>query len=80
MADQMFKKLDQDGDGKLREEDLPEQMRPLFAAADSNHDEFIDRAELDDLARQFGDGMGRKGPPGPPGPPGIPGRIRGGGS
>jgi HlyD family secretion protein len=80
MADQMFKKLDRDGDGKLREEELPEQMRPLFAVADANHDKFIDRAEWTAVARQFGDGLGRKRPSGPPGPPGMPGRIRGGGS
>jgi RND family efflux transporter MFP subunit len=50
MADRLFKKLDADGDGKLKADDLPAESRGLFAKADVNHDDFIDRAEFTQLA------------------------------
>jgi len=84
IADQIFKKLDTDGDGKLKADDLPAEFRKLFAKADLNHDDFIDRAEFAQIAaamtRRPDDPLAKR----PPNPPagmsgGAPGGTSGGG-
>jgi len=79
MADRIFRELDADNDGKLREADLPAKSRGLFAKADANGDSFIDRAEFTQIAaviaQQLSGGMDKQ----PPNPrPGVSGRISGG--
>jgi collagen type III alpha len=44
-ANQTFRQLDKDGDGKLAKDDLPESMQARFAAIDTNGDGFVDRQE-----------------------------------
>ena len=38
---------DEDGDGRVGRDEVPEQMRQRFERIDSNHDGFIDREELE---------------------------------
>jgi len=45
VADQTFRQLDKEGNGRLSKDDLPEPMRARFAAMDKNGDGFIDRQE-----------------------------------
>jgi multidrug resistance efflux pump len=45
VADQTFRQLDKDSDGRLSKADLSEPMRARFAAMDKNGDGFIDRQE-----------------------------------
>lgn len=71
-------KLDADQNGQLSQGELKdERLRPLFAAADANHDGVLTRAELaayftDQLAAAEGARRNRR-PPGPPPGEGFPG-------
>ena len=49
-AKQLFTKFDKDGDGKLRLEDLPKNIRSLFQAATTNDNSEIDRAKWTKVA------------------------------
>ena len=51
VADQAFRQLDKDGDGRLSKDDLPERMQARFAAVDTNGDGFVDRQEWTAAAR-----------------------------
>lgn len=42
----LFQRWDKNQDGKLQADELPEDLRSLFAAADVNHDGTLDRVEL----------------------------------
>ncbi|MEQ9407789.1 MAG: hypothetical protein RIK87_08675 [Fuerstiella sp.] len=63
MADFMLTRFDQNKDGKLARDELPEPMQERFARMDRNEDSFVDRAELEEVSRQFG-GRGGRGPGG----------------
>jgi len=71
---QMIQRMDQNGDGKLSADELPEQMRERMAAADTNGDGFYDAAEL---TAAFAAGGGGGGPRGGGGGPGGGGEGRG---
>jgi HlyD family secretion protein len=60
-----FQRLDQNGDGKVTEEELPEPMKARFAAMDANGDKAIDKDEWQKAAAAFQAGGGRRrgGPP-----------------
>ncbi len=53
---------DQNGDGKLGRDEMPEPMARRFDRMDSNGDGFVDGEELAEVARRFG-GRGRPGGP-----------------
>lgn len=69
MAKMFIERSDKDGDGKLSEEEYPEQMRSRFASSDTNGDKFVDTQEIIAGIRKMqaqmkaGGGM----PGGPPG-------------
>ena len=42
-----FLERDEDGDGRVSRDEVPEQMRERFERIDSNHDGYIDREELE---------------------------------
>jgi HlyD family secretion protein len=60
-----FARLDQNGDGKVTEEEMPEFMKARFAAMDANGDKVIDKDEWQKAAAAFQGGGGRRrgGPP-----------------
>lgn len=82
---QMIQRLDQNGDGKLSVDELPEQLRNRLSTADTNGDGFYDAAELTAAFASGGGGSDREpgaGGPGGGGPgEGGPGgeRVPGGG-
>lgn len=45
--------LDEDGDGKVSKDELPERMQRILDRADANKDGAIDRAEAEKMAEQF---------------------------
>lgn len=63
---QMIQRMDQNGDGKLSADELPEQMRERMAAADTNGDGFYDAAELTAAFAAGGGGGGPRGGGGAP--------------
>jgi len=72
---QMVQRMDQNGDGKLSADELPEPMRERMSSADTNGDGFYDVAELTAAFAQMraaGGGPPGGDPPGggPEGPPG----------
>jgi RND family efflux transporter MFP subunit len=74
-----FSDLDKDKDGKLTQEEMPEQARPFFARMDADGNGFVDRAEhkaMEDRRKQMQQGGG----PGGAGGPGGPGGFSGGGA
>jgi HlyD family secretion protein len=79
----IFQARDQNGDGRLEGDEIPEQMKANVSAADTNGDGAIDRSEFDAMmqrARQMRGGPGgRRGGPGGPDGPGGPGGERPGG-
>jgi HlyD family secretion protein len=62
-----FQRLDQNGDGKVTEDEMPEFMKARFTAMDANGDKAIDKDEWQKAAAAFqaGGGRGRRGG-GPP--------------
>ena len=46
--------FDENKDGKLSKQELPERMHAIFARQDQNKDDVLDKAELDRMAAQFG--------------------------
>ncbi len=64
---QVFSRWDQNADGKLDREEVPEFLRAAFETIDANRDGQIDLQEFQGAARQF---LGRR--PGGPGGPGGP--------
>jgi Ca2+-binding EF-hand superfamily protein len=58
---------DANKDGKLSQDEMPEFMRDRFSRLDENSDGSIDKAELEAMARRFGEGRGPGGPGGPGG-------------
>ena len=60
-----FQRLDQNGDGKVTVEEMPEFMKSRFAAMDANGDKVIDKDEWQKAAAAFQAGGGRRrgGPP-----------------
>ncbi|MCB9875763.1 MAG: hypothetical protein H6821_16455, partial [Planctomycetaceae bacterium] len=73
---QMIERMDQNADGKLSADELPEQLRERLSSADTNGDGFYDAAELT-AAFAGGGGGGPGGGGGRPG--GGEGRGPGGG-
>lgn len=61
---QMIQRMDQNGDGKLSADEVPEQMRERLAAADTNGDGFYDEAELISAFAGGGGGPGGGAPRG----------------
>ncbi|MGC1274288.1 MAG: hypothetical protein WBC44_11325 [Planctomycetaceae bacterium] len=57
---------DANKDGKLTADELPERMRGMVDRIDENDDDAVDKAELEAMARRFGEGRG----PGGRGPDG----------
>jgi hypothetical protein len=72
---QMIQRMDQNADGKLSADELPEQLRERMATADTNGDGFYDAGEL---TAAFANAGGAGGGPGAEGPGGG-GRPPGGG-
>ena len=62
-ADNMFKQNDKDGDGKLTGDEIPERMRQGMARVDTNSDGSVDRAEVEQMMKNFRDGAGGGRPP-----------------
>jgi len=63
-AENMFKQNDKDGDGKLTGDEIPERMRQNTARIDTNSDGSVDRAEIQQMAKNFaGGGAGGGRPP-----------------
>lgn len=62
---QLFQRFDQNGDGVLETSELPEGLRPVASAADTNGDGKIDRQEWAAAAARLGGGRpgGRQGRP-----------------
>jgi len=54
--EQIFAAIDANGDGKLVEEELPEQFRERFALIDANGDGSISKEELTNILKLFGGG------------------------
>jgi Ca2+-binding EF-hand superfamily protein len=55
----MLEARDQDKDGKLSSDEIPEQMRPRLNLIDENGDGSIDKSELEKMAaRMQGQGAG----------------------
>lgn len=52
---------DQNGDGKLQPEEVPEQFRGMLRGADQNEDGTIDARELEESTRRMGERFGRGG-------------------
>ena len=63
----MIQRMDQNGDGKLSADELPEQLRDRLSAADTNGDGFYDAAELTTAFANMGGGGPGGGGPGPGG-------------
>jgi hypothetical protein len=59
-----FQRMDQNGDGKVTEDEMPEFMKGRFAAMDTNGDKAIDKDEWQKAAAAFQAGGGSGGPPG----------------
>ncbi|MEX0820183.1 MAG: HlyD family efflux transporter periplasmic adaptor subunit [Pirellulaceae bacterium] len=74
---QMIQRLDQDGDGQLSADELPEQLRERMANADTNGDGFYDADELTAAFAQLGAGGGDRGEG--PGAENSDGELSGGG-
>jgi len=74
---QLFSRWDQNGDGKLERDEVPEFLRAAFETIDANRDGQIDLPEFQGAARQF---LGRRpgGPGGPRAPQGPDGNGPGG--
>ncbi len=64
-----FQSMDQNADGKITEDEMPEWMKARFAAMDANGDKAIDKDEWLKAAAAFQAGGGRGGPPGGGRPP-----------
>jgi HlyD family secretion protein len=56
-----FQRMDQNGDGKVTEDEMPEFMKGRFAAMDTNGDKAIDKDEWQKAAAAFQAGGGRGG-------------------
>jgi hypothetical protein len=56
-----FQRLDQNGDGKVTEDEMPEFMKARFTAMDTNGDKAIDKDEWQKAAAAFQGGGGRRG-------------------
>jgi HlyD family secretion protein len=59
-----FQSMDQNGDGKVTEDEMPERMKARFATMDTNGDKAIDKEEWQKAMAAFQAGGGRGGPPG----------------
>jgi Ca2+-binding EF-hand superfamily protein len=57
----MLERYDEDKDGKLAGDEIPERMQDRLEQIDANKDKTIDKAELEAMARQFGGGRGGEG-------------------
>ncbi len=55
-----FLERDEDGDGRVSRDEVPEQMRYRFERIDSNHDGYIDREELEVMFERMERFMGRR--------------------
>jgi hypothetical protein len=52
----MFKENDKDGDGKLTGDEIPERMRQGMGRVDTNGDDSVDRAEIQQMMKNFSGG------------------------
>lgn len=75
MVDFMLDRFDGDKDGKISKEEAPDRMAENFGNHDGNKDGFLDKKEIEEMARQF---AGRAGGGGGRGGAGGPGGGRGG--
>ena len=58
----MLERHDNDGDGKLSGDEIPERMRSNLAQIDANDDGSVDKTELEAMAKRFGSrGQGGRG-------------------
>jgi len=57
-SEQMLRRLDQDGDGKLSKTEMPERMQERWQFMDINRDGFVDQEELAGIGEQFGQSSG----------------------
>merc|ERR1711969_511643 len=53
--------FDENEDGKLSKEELPERMQGMIERIDANKDGVIDKGELEQMGQQFGQSRGRPG-------------------
>ena len=60
MRVERFLERDEDGDGRVGRDELPERMRRRFERIDSNHDGYIDREELEVMFERMERFMGRR--------------------
>ncbi len=58
--------FDENKDGKVSKDELPERMQRLMGRGDTNKDGFIDKDEASKLADVMGGGRGGQGGPGGP--------------
>ena len=54
-------RFDENKDGKVTKEEVPERMRSFFDRLDPNNDGSIDQSEIDGMRSQFGGGRERRG-------------------
>ncbi|MCP4175560.1 MAG: hypothetical protein GY758_32845 [Fuerstiella sp.] len=57
-VDGMLGRYDENKDGKLSGDEIPERMRDRVEQIDTNKDKAVDKAELEAMAQQFGGGRG----------------------
>ena len=53
--------MDKDGDGKISREEAPERLGQMFDRLDANSDGMLDKAEMDEMAKRFGEMRGGPG-------------------
>jgi Ca2+-binding EF-hand superfamily protein len=63
-ARDMLGRYDQNRDGKLSANEVPEEAQRMLQGRDSNEDGFIDAREMEEAARRLGGRFGRGGAPG----------------
>lgn len=61
----MLERHDANSDGKLTGDEIPERMRENLERVDTNNDQAVDKAELEQMARRIAEQRGPRGEGGP---------------